>query len=83
VQEPLLSDPAAFFDEFALHDRNLAGGAAERLQRDGEPGAYRVAERDDVTHRPRGGDAPGIGLRGLVGGHAGSFPNRSWRRKYS
>jgi len=32
VQEPALADPAGFVDEVALHDGDLPGRAAERLQ---------------------------------------------------
>ena len=39
VQEAPLPDPALLLDQRALHDRDLAGRAAEGLQRDREPGA--------------------------------------------
>lgn len=37
-----------FVDEFVVHHRDLAGGSAEGLQRDGEPGLGRLAQRDGV-----------------------------------
>jgi hypothetical protein len=48
VQEPLGADPAALLDQLALHDRDLAGWAAEGLQRDGEPGPHGLAEGHHV-----------------------------------
>ena len=46
VQEPALADPPLLVDERPLHDGDLAGRAAEGLQRDGEPGAHRRPEGD-------------------------------------
>jgi hypothetical protein len=48
VQEPALTDPAAPVDQLALHHRDLAGRAAERLPGDREPRAQRRPERDQV-----------------------------------
>ena len=50
-EEPLLADPPLLLDERALHDRDLAGRAAEGLQRDREPGPGRLAQRDHVPRR--------------------------------
>jgi hypothetical protein len=49
VQEPPLPDPALLIDQGALHDRDLPGRAAERLQRDREPRPDRLTEWDDIT----------------------------------
>src|SRR5205814_2876148 len=57
VQEPLLTDPALVVDERALHHGDLAGGAAEGLQRDAEPDRGRLAERYQVAHRDSMADA--------------------------
>ena len=67
VQESALADPASLLDELALHDGDLAGGAAEGLQRDGEPGPGRLPERDDVLttvlgHRAVARNAAGLGV---------------------
>jgi hypothetical protein len=51
VQEPALPDPAALVDQGPLHDRDLPGGPAEGLQRDGDPGAHRRAESCSATSR--------------------------------
>ena len=48
MQEPLGADPAALLDQLTLHDRDLAGWAAEGLQRDGEPGPDGLAEGHQV-----------------------------------
>jgi hypothetical protein len=47
VQEPALADPPLLVDQGALHDRDLAGRAADGLPADREPGPYRGAERND------------------------------------
>src|SRR5690349_19720229 len=46
VEEPLLTDPSFLVDESVLHHGDLPGGAAEGLQRDGEPGTRRLTEGD-------------------------------------
>jgi hypothetical protein len=78
VQEPALPDPAVLLDQRALHDRDLPGRATERLQRDREPGAHRLAERDHVTGRRRRGPAvgPGGALAG-IGAQTRRRPDRS------
>ena len=53
VQKPLLTDPALLVHQGLLHDRDLAGRAAEGLQRDEKPGAHGLAERHQVPCRPR------------------------------
>ena len=37
MQEAVLADPALLLDDDAVHDRDLAGGAAEAEQRDAQP----------------------------------------------
>jgi hypothetical protein len=39
MQEALFADPAFFLDEDPVHDRDLAGRAAERQQPDARPRA--------------------------------------------
>ena len=48
VEEATFAEPAAIIHELAVHDRDLASRAAEGLQRDPEPGPYRLAKWDDV-----------------------------------
>ena len=44
MEEPLLVDPAFLLDEHAVHQRDLAGGAAEIDEPDLEPDQQRLAE---------------------------------------
>ena len=46
VQEAALADPSLVVDQSPLHDGDLAGRPAERLQRDREPGPHGRPERD-------------------------------------
>ena len=48
MQEPALRDPVLLLDEDAVHDRDLAGRAAEAEQGDPQPDAQRFAEADAV-----------------------------------
>jgi hypothetical protein len=51
VQEPALADPAALLDEFAMHDRDLAGRSTETHAAEFEPEGERRAEWH-VRRRP-------------------------------
>ena len=53
VREALLADPTLLVHERALHDGDLAGGAAEGLQRDEEPGSHGLAEGHHVLRLGR------------------------------
>jgi hypothetical protein len=45
LREIRLSDPPPPLDEFAVHDRNLPGGAAESDAPELQPKPHRLAER--------------------------------------
>ena len=73
VQEPALPDPAVLVDEVALHDGDLAGRAAEGLQRDREPRLDGLPERHHVAGRagPAGRGVVAAVVRGVSLGHDG------------
>jgi hypothetical protein len=49
MQEPTFRHPSFFFDENAVHDRDLPGGTAEAQRSDTEPDAKGFAHRNAVT----------------------------------
>ena len=51
VQEPALRNPALLLDQDAVHDRDLAGRAAEAQHRDAQPDPKRLAQRHAVSRR--------------------------------
>jgi hypothetical protein len=44
MQKAALADPALFLDQVAVHDRDLAGGAAKAVQRHLDPKPERLFE---------------------------------------
>src|SRR6478609_7232562 len=54
MEEALLPDPPFLVDQSMLHHSDLPSGAAERLQRDREPGTSCFAERDPAACVRRG-----------------------------
>src|SRR5262249_31453469 len=88
MQEPLLRYPALLLDQNAVHDRDLAGGAAEAQACDAQPGQERLAPRDAVTElRTRLCNRElSQGVPRLLLSRRGSFqfaPYRRFFRKYS
>ena len=49
MQEPAFGDPLLFFNENAVHDRDLARGSAEAQRRDTKPDAKASPKRNAVT----------------------------------
>ena len=52
VQEPPFPDPAQLVDQRAVHDRDLAGRAAERLERNPEPCPQRRSKGNQIRRTP-------------------------------
>ena len=50
VQEAPLAEPMFFLDQYAVHDRDLAGGTAEAQRRDTNPRPECFAERNRIRH---------------------------------
>ena len=53
VEESRFADPAPFFDQHAMHQRDLSGRSAETHQSDLEPDPDRIAERNGMRRRDR------------------------------
>lgn len=90
VQETFFADPAAAFDQFAVHDRNLAGRAAEADEAEFEPEAEGFPEADGRWRQGGGWRVRGAAGHGVLSvgrsscrRHSRSRRPRSgaWRRR--
>jgi hypothetical protein len=67
-QKPLLTDPAPLLDQHPLHNCDLPGRPAERLQGHQEPGPGGLPEWDDIRAVP-------ARTSGLLSVHGNSLPS--------
>src|SRR6516165_4205273 len=75
MQKPLVRDPAFLFHQNAMHDRDLARGAAEAEARDTQPDPKGVVQRHPVLRLPLFGDRDlsQCVTRGWANSQCGSF----------